>query len=549
MTMANLTDSTVWQQLAAHQQELATRTMTAMFAEDATRFDRFSLQACGLFLDYSKNRLDERGLSLLLELARRTGLEAGRDAMFAGEEINCTEKRAVLHTALRNVSGNPVRVNGHDVMPEVRDVLARMGVFCNAVRSGEWRGHTGKAIRSVVNIGIGGSDLGPVMVTRALQAYQSPELSSYFISNIDGAHSKDILATLDPETTLFVVASKTFTTQETLTNARTARRWLLAALKDQSAVASHFVAVSSKPELAAEFGIDPQNVFGFWDWVGGRYSLWSAVGLPIALAVGMDNFTALLQGAHDMDEHFRTAPLEENMPVLMALLGIWYRNFFGANSYAILPYSQRLDRLPAFLQQLDMESNGKSVQRDGRPCDYATGPIIWGEPGTNGQHAFYQLLHQSQELIPCDFLVAARADDLDPEHHNILLANVIAQSEALMTGKSDEQLRAELQSAGIEGAEQERLFAHKSFPGNRPSNTLVYASLTPGVLGSLIALYEHKVFCQGHIWNINSFDQWGVELGKQLASLILPELAPGAPVGCHDGSTQGLLALVKSLSK
>ncbi|NKI18029.1 glucose-6-phosphate isomerase [Spongiibacter sp. KMU-166] len=547
--MANLTDSTVWQQLAAHQQELATRTMTAMFAEDATRFDRFSLQACGLFLDYSKNRLDERGLSLLLELARRTGLEAGRDAMFAGEEINCTEKRAVLHTALRNVSGNPVRVNGHDVMPEVRDVLARMGVFCNAVRSGEWRGHTGKAIRSVVNIGIGGSDLGPVMVTRALQAYQSPELSSYFISNIDGAHSKDILATLDPETTLFVVASKTFTTQETLTNARTARRWLLAALKDQSAVASHFVAVSSKPELAAEFGIDPQNVFGFWDWVGGRYSLWSAVGLPIALAVGMDNFTALLQGAHDMDEHFRTAPLEENMPVLMALLGIWYRNFFGANSYAILPYSQRLDRLPAFLQQLDMESNGKSVQRDGRPCDYATGPIIWGEPGTNGQHAFYQLLHQSQELIPCDFLVAARADDLDPEHHNILLANVIAQSEALMTGKSDEQLRAELQSAGIEGAEQERLFAHKSFPGNRPSNTLVYASLTPGVLGSLIALYEHKVFCQGHIWNINSFDQWGVELGKQLASLILPELAPGAPVGCHDGSTQGLLALVKSLSK
>ncbi len=547
MTMANLTDSTVWQQLAAHQQELATRTMTAMFAEDATRFDRFSLQACGLFLDYSKNRLDERGLSLLLELARATGLEAGRDAMFAGEEINCTEKRAVLHTALRNVSGNPVRVNGHDVMPEVRDVLARMGVFCNAVRSGEWRGHTGKAIRSVVNIGIGGSDLGPVMVTRALQAYQSPELSSYFISNIDGAHSKDILATLDPETTLFVVASKTFTTQETLTNARTARRWLLAALKDQSAVASHFVAVSSKPELAAEFGIDPQNVFGFWDWVGGRYSLWSAVGLPIALAVGMDNFTALLQGAHDMDEHFRTAPLEENMPVLMALVGIWYRNFFGANSYAILPYSQRLDRLPAFLQQLDMESNGKSVQRDGRPCDYATGPIIWGEPGTNGQHAFYQLLHQSQELIPCDFLVAARADDLDPEHHNILLANVIAQSEALMTGKSDEQLRAELQSAGIEGAEQERLFAHKSFPGNRPSNTLVYASLTPGVLGSLIALYEHKVFCQGHIWNINSFDQWGVELGKQLASLILPELAPGAPVGCHDGSTQGLLALVKSL--
>ncbi|MGB1906997.1 MAG: glucose-6-phosphate isomerase, partial [Spongiibacter sp.] len=481
--------------------------------------------------------------------ARATGLEAGRDAMFAGEEINCTEKRAVLHTALRNVSGNPVRVNGHDVMPEVRDVLARMGVFCNAVRSGEWRGHTGKAIRSVVNIGIGGSDLGPVMVTRALQAYQSPELSSYFISNIDGAHSKDILATLDPETTLFVVASKTFTTQETLTNARTARRWLLAALKDQSAVASHFVAVSSKPELAAEFGIDPQNVFGFWDWVGGRYSLWSAVGLPIALAVGMDNFTALLQGAHDMDEHFRTAPLQENMPVLMALLGIWYRNFFGANSYAILPYSQRLDRLPAFLQQLDMESNGKSVQRDGRPCDYATGPIIWGEPGTNGQHAFYQLLHQSQELIPCDFLVAARADDLDPEHHNILLANVIAQSEALMTGKSDEQLRAELQSAGIEGAEQERLFAHKSFPGNRPSNTLVYASLTPGVLGSLIALYEHKVFCQGHIWNINSFDQWGVELGKQLASLILPELAPGAPVGCHDGSTQGLLALVKSLSK
>ncbi len=549
MTMANLTDSTVWQQLAAHQQELATRTMTAMFAEDATRFDRFSLQACGLFLDYSKNRLDERGLSLLLELARGTGLEAGRDAMFAGEEINCTEKRAVLHTALRNVSGNPVRVNGRDVMPEVRDVLARMRVFCNAVRSGEWRGHTGKAIRSVVNIGIGGSDLGPVMVTRALQAYQSPELSSYFISNIDGAHSKDILATLDPETTLFVVASKTFTTQETLTNARTARRWLLAALKDQSAVASHFVAVSSKPELAAEFGIDPQNVFGFWDWVGGRYSLWSAVGLPIALAVGMDNFTALLQGAHDMDEHFRTAPLEENMPVLMALVGIWYRNFFGANSYAILPYSQRLDRLPAFLQQLDMESNGKSVQRDGRPCDYATGPIIWGEPGTNGQHAFYQLLHQSQELIPCDFLVAARADDLDPEHHNILLANVIAQSEALMTGKSDEQLRAELLSAGIEGAEQERLFAHKSFPGNRPSNTLVYASLTPGVLGSLIALYEHKVFCQGHIWNINSFDQWGVELGKQLASLILPELAPGAPVGCHDGSTQGLLALVKSLSK
>lgn len=548
--MENLTSSAIWQQLTAHQQQVAQLQLRDLFDSEPNRFNQYSLQVDELLLDYSKNLITDETFPLLLELARQSNLEARRDAMFSGEAINNTEQRSVLHTALRNDVNKPIVVNGSDVMPDVNAELEKMRAFSEQVRSGQWLGHSGKTITDIVNIGIGGSDLGPVMVSAALKSYHHPDLTMHFVSNVDGSHWTDTLTSLDPERVLIIVASKTFTTQETMTNARSARQWLLEHFEDQAAVARHFVAVSTNAEAVVEFGIAKDNIFGFWDWVGGRYSLWSAVGLPIVLAIGMDNFTELLAGAHSMDEHFRTAPLEKNMPVIMAMLGVWYRNFFNANTQAVLPYSQRLHRFSAYLQQLDMESNGKSVNREGVAVDYATGPIIWGEPGTNGQHAFYQLIHQGTELIPCDFLIAACSDvgENDP-HHAILVANFLAQTEALMTGKTEQQVRGELTAAGITGAEQDALTPHKVFQGNRPSNSLVFNQLTPHTLGGLIALYEHKVFCQGVVWNVNSFDQWGVELGKQLASVILPELEQSGEVGSHDSSTNGLMNHIKVLSK
>ena len=547
MPLQDLTNSDIWKSLELHQQILSSVHMRNLFTDNPDRFDQFSLQCGELFLDYSKNRITDETLSLLFDLARQSDVEGRRDAMFSGEPINVTEGRAVLHTALRNMSATPVQLGGEDVMPAVRHELDKMRLVSDQLRSGEWLGYTGKTISDVVNIGIGGSDLGPAMVTAALKPYQHPDLNVHFVSNVDGAHLQDTLASLDPARVLFIVASKTFTTQETMTNAHSARQWLLNTLENDAAIAKHFVAVSTNAEAVTAFGINEDNIFGFWDWVGGRYSLWSVIGLPIAIAVGMDNFTALLAGAHRMDEHFRTAPLEQNMPVILALLGVWYRNFFSAASQAVLPYSQRLHRFSAYLQQLDMESNGKSTRRDGATVDYPTGPIIWGEPGTNGQHAFYQLIHQGTELIPCDFLIAACSDTPDDKHHPILLANFIAQTEALMKGKTEVEAREELQAAGIQGAEQDALAPHKVFPGNRPSNSIVYRQLCPETLGSLIALYEHKVFVQGVIWDINSFDQWGVELGKQLATVILSELQQEQPASDHDASTNGLVRLIKEM--
>lgn len=541
MAFEKLSKSDTWRALADHQEEMSHLHMRDLFAENPQRFEQFSLAWGDLLLDYSKNRINSDTMGLLMDLARQAKLEDWRDAMFAGESINCTEQRAVLHTALRNQSGRPITVDGKDVMPDVQRELDKMRVLSDQVRSGQWLGYTGKPISDVVNIGIGGSDLGPAMVTAALKAYQQPGLNMHFVSNVDGAHLQDTVASLDPERVLFIVASKTFTTQETMANAHSARRWLLDRLEDEAAIARHFVAVSTNAEAVSEFGISTDNILGFWDWVGGRYSLWSVVGLPIAISIGMENFVSLLSGAHQMDEHFRTAPLEQNMPVILALLGVWYRNFFGASSHAVLPYSQRMHRFAAYLQQLDMESNGKLSRRDGQGVDCSTGPIIWGEPGTNGQHAFYQLIHQGTELIPCDFLVAACSETPGDEHHDILLANFIAQTEALMKGKTEAEARAELLAAGIDGEAQDQLAPHKVFPGNRPSNAIVYRHLTPETLGSLIALYEHKVFTQGVIWNINSFDQWGVELGKQLAKVILPELQQAQAVTSHDASTNGLV--------
>ncbi len=520
-----------------------------LFAKDAERARRYTLQLDDLLLDYSKNLIRPRTLQLLLKLAREAEVEALRDAMFGGERINLTEGRAVLHTALRHRGDAPVLVDGRDVMPEVRAVLARMRDFADRVRTGKWKGHGGKTITDVVNIGIGGSDLGPAMVCQALKPYGG-NIRAHFVSNVDPSHLHDTLEELDPATTLFIVASKTFTTQETLLNARAARDWLLAALPGGSAagdavaaaVARHFVAVSTNEAAVRAFGIDPANRFGFWDWVGGRYSLWSAIGLPIAVYIGMDAFEELLAGAHEMDQHFRTAPLAENMPVILALLGIWYVDFWDAQSYAVLPYDQRLARLPAYLQQLDMESNGKSVTRDGKPVKMATGPVLFGEPGTNGQHAFYQLIHQGSHLIPCDFLAAAEShNDLNGQHA-VLLSNFLAQTEALMRGKTLAEARAELAAAGLSRAAIAGLAPHKVFHGNRPTNTLLYRRLTPRALGRLIALYEHKVFVQGAIWNVNSYDQWGVELGKQLAQAILPALRGEQPAGAHDASTAALIA-------
>ncbi|MBP2230742.1 glucose-6-phosphate isomerase [Azospirillum agricola] len=544
--MTALTRSPAWAALAQHRREFGDTHMRDLFAADPGRFDAFSLEAAGLFLDYSKNRATKDTLGLLLDLARQQDVEGWRDRMFAGEPINLTEKRAVLHTALRNRSDRPVRVDGRDVMPDVRAVLERMDAFATAVRDGTWTGYTGQPITDVVNIGIGGSDLGPVMVTEALKPFAHPHVALHFVSNVDGTHLAETLKWLDPDTTLFVIASKTFTTQETLTNAHSARRWFLESAKDEAHVARHFVAVSTNEAEVVKFGIDPANMFGFWDWVGGRYSLWSAIGLPIAIAIGPERFAELLDGAHAMDEHFRTAPLERNMPALLGLLGVWYRNFWDASSYAVLPYDQYLHRFAAYLQQLDMESNGKSVTRGGEPVDHDTGPVLFGEPGTNGQHAFYQLIHQGTSLIPCDFIAAAASHNpIGAEagaHHRILLSNVFAQAEALMRGKTADEVRAEMAKSGKAPKEVEALVPHRVFPGNRPSNTILVRSLTPAALGALIALYEHKVFVQGIVWDINSFDQWGVELGKQLAGAILPELTDGPREGAHDSSTTGLMA-------
>jgi glucose-6-phosphate isomerase len=495
-------------------------------------------------LDYSKNRINDETLRLLFTLARDSDLPAWIERMFNGEAINFTEHRAVLHTALRNRSNKPVYVDGENVMPEVNRVLEQMRAFTQRVREGAWKGYTGQAITDVVNIGIGGSDLGPVMVTEALIPY-GDRLAVHFVSNVDGSQITDTLARLNPESTLFLVASKTFTTQETITNAMQARSWLLASAPDDSAVARHFVALSTNREAVQAFGIDPVNMFEFWDWVGGRYSLWSAIGLSIALYVGMDRFEELLAGAHEMDLHFRSAPLEKNMPVVLAMLGIWYHNFFDADSHAILPYDEHLHRLPAYLQQADMESNGKRITRNGEVTDYATGPIIWGEPGTNGQHAFFQLVHQGTLLIPTDFLTAVNPHHSLAEQHKILFSNYIAQTEALMRGKNEAEARADMVAEGLSGAEIEQLLPHKIFPGNKPSNSLLYPRLTPRLLGMLIALYEHKIFVQGIVWQINSFDQWGVELGKQLAKVIQQELDQPQAHGEHDASTLGLLAFYR----
>lgn len=530
-----------WQELNAHYTKMSDIHMRDLFAEDEARFTRFSRQFGDILVDFSKNRITQETLDLLMALARQADVPAWIERMFSGDPINHTEGRSVLHVALRNRSGSPVRVGGVDVMPAINQVLDKMRHFSEQVRSGSWLGYTKKRMRDVVNIGIGGSDLGPKMVCEALAPYGDPNLRMHFVSSVDGSHISHVLAHCDPETTLFIIASKTFTTQETMTNAHTARAWLLSALEDEAAIASHFVAVSTNEEKVRSFGIDTANMFEFWDWVGGRYSLWSAIGLPIAVYVGMEHFTALLEGAHAMDEHFRSTPLPDNLPVILALIGVWYDDFFGAATHAMLVYDEYLRSLPNYLQQLDMESNGKSVDRQGQPVEQATGPIVWGGLGSNGQHAFYQLLHQGTRLVPADFLAPVHSHDPIGDHHSILLANCLAQSEALMAGKPEAQVRAELQSQGKTGDSLEALLPYKVFGGNRPSNTLLYRQLTPSSLGSLIALYEHKVFVQGMIWNINSFDQWGVELGKQLANAILPELKGEKPAGEHDASTLGLL--------
>lgn len=528
--------------------------MVDLFRSDPSRFDKFSLALetnDGPFLlDYSKNIIDEEIMGLLLNLARTQGVEAMREKMFNGEKINFTEDRAVLHIALRNRSNRPILVNGKDVMPDVNAVLDKMRGFCDSVRSGQWKGYTGKQITDIVNIGIGGSDLGPLMVTEALKPYGGA-VKCHFVSNIDGTHLAVTLKDLNPETTLFVVASKTFTTLETITNATSARTWLLASAKDPAAVAKHFIALSTNKEKVSEFGIDSNNMFTFWDWVGGRYSLWSAIGMSIALYIGFDNFVRLLEGAHFIDNHFMTTPLERNVPVILGLLGVWYHNFFGAETHALLPYDQYLHRFAAYFQQGDMESNGKYVTRSGRRVEYSTGPIVWGEPGTNGQHAFYQLIHQGTRLIPADFIAPIETQNPIAEglHHEILLANYLAQTEALMKGKSKQEAEKELQAAGMPAEKINNILPHKVFEGNRPTNSILVKKVTPFILGALIATYEHKIFTQGVIWGINSYDQWGVELGKQLAKIIQPELHSNDKISSHDASTNGLINFIKSHRK
>lgn len=549
LNKVNPAETDSWKKLQKHYEVMKGRHIADMFNADQHRFSKFSACFDDITVDYSKNIITDETISLLIGLARECGLKDAIEKMFSGDRINETENRAVLHVALRNRSNTPIYLEGKDVMPEVNAVLKQMEIFSGKVISGNWKGYTGKAVTDIVNIGIGGSDLGPLMVTEALKPYRENHINMHFVSNIDGTHIAETLKKISPEKTLFIISSKTFTTQETMTNAHTAREWFLDAAKDESFIKYHFVAVSTNEKEVVRFGIDPENMFRFWDWVGGRYSLWSAIGISIACAVGFKNFIELLEGAHAMDKHFKETPFEKNIPVILGLIGIWYNNFFGAETEAMLPYDQYMHRFPAYFQQGDMESNGKCVDRNGNRIGYQSGPVLWGEPGTNGQHAFYQLIHQGTKLIPCDFLAPAVSHNPVGKHHVILLSNFFAQTEALMKGKTMEEVIEEFKSAGASDEEIRRLAPFKVFEGNRPTNSILFRKLTPSTLGSLIALYEHKIFVQGVIWNIFSFDQWGVELGKQLAKKILPELEGDGPVTSHDSSTNSLINTFKGLRK
>lgn len=543
----NPANTAAWKKLQEHHKEIKQVSLQELFQNDPKRFDKFSCCTKDLVLDYSKNRITQKTIGLLVDLAKECQLEKCRSLFFSGAAINATEHRAVLHTALRNFSSQPMYIQGKNVMPEVKKVLRQMKSFCESIHNGKHRGYTGKRIKYIVNIGIGGSDLGPLMVTEALKPYWKKGIETYFVSNIDGSHIAETLKKVNAEETLFLIASKTFTTQETMTNAFTARNWFLKKAKKESHIAKHFVALSTNEKEVLRFGIDSKNMFAFWDWVGGRYSLWSAIGLSISLTIGFKAFSDLLKGAHHIDKHFREAPLKENMPVILALLGIWYTNFFGAQTEAILPYDQYLHRFPAYFQQGNMESNGKQTDRSGKPVQYATGPIIWGEPGTNGQHAFYQLIHQGTPMIPCDFIAAAQSQNPIGDHHEKLMSNFFAQTEALLNGKSAPQVKEELRKQGLSPQEIKKLTPFKVFKGNKPTNSILVKKLTPFALGELIALYEHKIFTQGVIWNIYSFDQWGVELGKQLANKILPKLLDNKPIKSHDSSTNGLINAYKRM--
>jgi glucose-6-phosphate isomerase len=545
----NPTKTSAWQELSVHFDTLKGTHMRELFRDDPERFRKFSLMSGSLLFDFSKNIITGNTIDLLLKLAEECKLREAMDATFRGDIVNATENRSVLHTALRNFSGEPVYSEGNDVMPGIKLVLEKMKRFTNDIHKGRRRGYTGRRIRYIVNIGIGGSDLGPQMVTEALKAYQVEGIETFFVSNIDGTHISEVLKKIEPERTLFIIASKTFTTQETMTNAHTAREWFLAKAKKEKHIAKHFVALSTNEKAVTDFGIDPDNMFVFWDWVGGRYSVWSAIGLPVCLSIGYKRFEEFLEGAYHSDIHFRDTPFRDNIPVIMALLGIWYTNFFGTTSETILPYDQYMHRFAAYFQQGNMESNGKRVDRNGDPVTYTTGPVVWGEPGTNGQHAFYQLLHQGTAMIPCDFIAPARSHNAVGDHHLKLLSNFFAQTEALMNGKTEQEVQAEMETAGMPAQEIARLLPFRVFPGNRPTNSFLLEMITPGSLGQLIALYEHKIFVQGIIWNIYSFDQWGVELGKQLAGKILPEMQKPGPVSSHDSSTNGLINAWKKLAE
>ncbi|WP_159518743.1 glucose-6-phosphate isomerase [Sunxiuqinia indica] len=543
----NPTTTKAWKALEEHYASFKNTQIKDLFTNDVSRFEKYSLKFEDILLDFSKNRLDDKALSLLLQLAEECGLKEAITSEFSGQRINVTEDRAVLHVALRNRSNTPILVDGKDVMPEVNEVLEQMKNFSESIISGDWKGYTGKAITDIVNIGIGGSDLGPLMVIEALKSYKKENINLHFVSNVDGTHIAETLKLVNPETTLFIVASKTFTTQETMTNANSAKSWFLNAANDESFVKNHFAALSTNAEAVSAFGIDTKNMFRFWDWVGGRYSVWSAIGLSVACAIGFDKYVEFLEGAHAMDNHFKTTDFDQNIPVILALIGVWYNNFYGAETEAILPYDQYMHRFSAYFQQGNMESNGKYVDRNGEPVNYQTGPIIWGEPGTNGQHAFYQLIHQGTKLIPCDFLAPAISHNQLGDHHPKLLANFFAQTEAMMVGKTEAQVVAEFKAAGKSDEEIQALKNFKIFQGNIPTNSILFKKLTPHTLGALVAMYEHKIFVQGIIWNIYSFDQWGVELGKQLANNILPELTNEESVSTHDASTNGLINAYKEM--
>ena len=541
----NPTETAAWKALSAHQKEISEVHMKEFFKKDPKRFETMSVYLGDILFDYSKNIITEKTLDHLLQLAEACQLKEARDAMFGGEKINENEDRAVMHPALRNFSTQSIMIDGEDIMPEIQETREKMKAFCKKIHDGEWKGYSGKKIKNIVNIGIGGSDLGPVMVTEALKPYWIDGIQAYFVSNVDGTQVSETLKNLDPEETLFTIASKTFTTQETMTNAHTARDWFLKSAKDDKLVAKHFVALSTNEKGVKEFGIAPENMFVFWDWVGGRYSLWSSIGLSIALTIGYDNFEKLLKGAESSDNHFKTTDFKENIPVIMALIGVWYTNFFGSETEVILPYDQYMHRFPAYFQQGNMESNGKQTDRNGNNVTYSTGPVVWGEPGTNGQHAFYQLIHQGTHLIPCDFIAPAISHNPIGKHHAILVSNFFAQTEALMNGKDADQVAAELQEESMDEDQMKKLIPFKVFKGNKPTNSFLIKKITPFSLGALIALYEHKIFVQGVIWNIFSFDQWGVELGKQLAKKVLPELNGETEIESHDASTNGLINAFK----